>query len=291
MSERDKTPISSRRRALSMTSLALIVVGLVSYSLWTPGADLRDGRHNLGRNALWLGHGWLGDDGWFKRHKKEGQEPAFRDPKRIEALAVRLSTHQITDVYPHLCPTLYDGHVARVDPVQVERFLDGMAGVRVIPWVGGAWGNQASPEDPAWRRRFAASIAALMAAHPRLAGVHINIEPVPEGSEAFLVISQDQGRHEGVLQGAEASSNGCGWVLIEQRGVGDGGRLRTQGIQGWDAGERRAHPPHDASYGFREAPEPIRVEPVIHSLSGRLTRPESSPASRRAARASSNPGS
>jgi spore germination protein YaaH len=43
-------------------------------------------------------------------------------------------------------------------------------------------------ERPAWRARFIASTVALLAQHPRLAGVHLNIEPCPSGDRSFLAL-------------------------------------------------------------------------------------------------------
>ena len=35
----------------------------VCYWLWRPGSDTP--LPEFGNNAVWIGHGWLGDDGWF----------------------------------------------------------------------------------------------------------------------------------------------------------------------------------------------------------------------------------
>ncbi len=45
----------------------LLAAGLV-WLLWTPGLELRDGRHDRSSNAVWLAHGWLGADSWFTRY-------------------------------------------------------------------------------------------------------------------------------------------------------------------------------------------------------------------------------
>jgi len=73
-----------------------------------------------------------------------------------------------------------------VDALQTEAFLDAFEGFRVMPWIGGAWGVQAFPDDAAWRETFAQSVRDLLVAHPRLAGIHVNIEPCPSGNEHFL---------------------------------------------------------------------------------------------------------
>ncbi len=158
----------------------------MGYGLWEPGIDVRDGRHDLRQNGIWLQHGWLGADAWFERHRRVERIPEFRSEARVRALAEQLRAHGIRDVFPHVAPTNEDGSLPDVDPAQTERFLDAFEGYRVLPWIGGALGNQAFPTLPAWRERFAESVAALLRAHPRLGGVHINIEPCTAGSPSFL---------------------------------------------------------------------------------------------------------
>ena len=172
-------------RTMILLGAVLIVIAL-AYLLWSPGADIRDGRHDLGANAIWLSHGWLGGDEWFERHGKEAEKPRYRSPERIRELASLLEDHGITDAYPHLCPAEADGSLPPVDREQVKRFLESCPELRVLPWIGGARDDSAFPDDPAWRAGFAASAGQLLAAHPELAGVHVNIEPCPSGSQDFL---------------------------------------------------------------------------------------------------------
>jgi hypothetical protein len=172
------------RRVVVAVGVVVLVV-LVAYAVWSPGRDVRDGRHDVGRNGIWIGHGWLADDLWFKREDETDLIPQFRDPERIEALATLLRDHHITDVFAHLCPAQPDGRIPDVDHEQVERFLDAFDGFRVMPWVGGIAGSQPFP-DPSWRSTFVESVRALLEAHPRFAGVHVNIEPCPSGNAAFL---------------------------------------------------------------------------------------------------------
>jgi len=171
-----------RRLAPLIVAAALVL----AYALWSPGREVADGRHDRGRNALWLQHGWLGDDAWFARNRRD---PArFRSREAVAALAARLRAHGVTDVFPHLCPVDGDGGPAHTDDAQVERFLDGMDGVRVMPWVGGVFERHVFPDDPGFRRRFAAKVRRLLDAHPRLAGVHVNVEPWPSGHAGMLAL-------------------------------------------------------------------------------------------------------
>lgn len=161
------------------------VIGLL-YLLWSPGERIVDGRHDLRTNGIWLQHGWLGDDRWFERYRKDKE--LFRNDERIGELADLLSGHGVKYVYPHLCPCSSDGRIAAVDSIQTERFLDGFGDFSVIPWVGGVLDMNCSPESQQWRNNFVGSVIELFKAHPRLSGVQLNIEPMPTGNADFLVL-------------------------------------------------------------------------------------------------------
>lgn len=170
---------------------ALLAAGGIFWAVWTPGLALEDGRHDRGRNGIWLSHGWLGADAWFKG--REGDIPRFREPAAIEALAARLRDAHITDAFPHLAPAEADGSLPPADDAQVERLLAAMAGdggrpIRVIPWIGGVLGRDALIHSPRWREGFVASVLDLLERHPGLAGVQINIEPLPSGEQAYILL-------------------------------------------------------------------------------------------------------
>ncbi len=175
-------------KSLLRIALALsIVLGVPAllYLLWTPGAA---GECNKGQNAIWLGHGWLGDDSWFRRNSRDSTP--FRAPEKIAELMRHLKAQQIRFVYPHLCPALFTGPIASYDDSQGERFLDAAQkeGIEVIPWIGGVFGESARIEDSRWRTKFVASVAELLEKHPRLAGIQVNIEPLPSGNADFLLL-------------------------------------------------------------------------------------------------------
>jgi hypothetical protein len=178
---------AARRFPRALASLALLaLIGGAAYRWRSRGGDVRGGHHDLGHNGIWLQHGWLGDDHWFEVNNKVDRISSFRSPESIRQLGARLRSHHITDLFPHLCPSDRSGRIAAVDDAQVERFLDEVGPMRVLPWVGGTLGGSAHPDDVAWRNGFAASIAELLRSHPRLAGVQINIEPMPSGSADYL---------------------------------------------------------------------------------------------------------
>jgi hypothetical protein len=157
-----------------------------AYLTWTPGLDLRDGQHDRGHNGLWLAHGWLGADDWFIRNGKTNEYSKYREAPSIRELSEKLHRNHITDVFPHLCPAEAAGHLPSVDDKQVERLLDGLAGIRVMPWVGGPNGDNVRLGNAKWRSVFVDEVALLLQKHPRLFGVHLNVEPLPSGDTNFL---------------------------------------------------------------------------------------------------------
>ncbi len=167
-----------------------IVAGIpfLLYWLWSPGTGEECGRLDRGQNAIWLGHGWLGDDSWFQRNSRNVND--FRSVEKVERLAQQLKSQNIRFVYPHLCPAQFSGAIAPYDSVQVERFLDvtEAAGIAVIPWIGGVLGDSARLENRRWRQGFVDSVKKLLTMHPRLAGVQVNIEPLPSGNSDFLLL-------------------------------------------------------------------------------------------------------
>ncbi len=175
-------------RTLLLLLGTLSVLALI-FRVWTPGKIITDGRHDRGTNGIWMQHGWLGDDAWFKRY---GKDPArFRQAWSIIGVAQKLQRYGIRDVFPHLCPCQDNGQIANSDPAQVERFLDGFGDFRVMPWVGGVSGVQCFPQSAQWRSTFVSSVAGLMKRHPRLAGVHVNIEPLPSQAPGYLELLEE----------------------------------------------------------------------------------------------------
>lgn len=164
----------------------LLLAVWLGYQLWSPGLDVRDGRNDRSQNGIWLSHGWFGADRWFKENGLTKQLSYYRDPAQMRQLAEQLRRHHITDVFPHLCPAEPDGKLPAVDSAQVERFLDAFEGYRVLPWIGGPVGSSVRLNQLKWRIAFASNVQKFILAHPRLAGVQINVEPLPSGDPDFL---------------------------------------------------------------------------------------------------------
>jgi len=173
-----------------IVALAIVFGVLASgYWIWRPGSNAS--LPAFSDNAIWLGHGWLGDDGWFRRNDRNVAD--FRDVDKCTALLQRLRDNGIATVYPHLCPAQFNGRIAPCDDEQVERFLDiaTQCGIKVVPWIGGVLGESARPADERWRSNFVSSVDELLKMHPRLAGVQVNIEPMPSGDADFLKLLEE----------------------------------------------------------------------------------------------------
>lgn len=180
-------PESAPRRVAAVVAVA-VVAAAVAFLYWPRGLEIRDGRHDRGRNGVWIQHGWLGHRQWFVRYRKLHKLARLRDPARVRALARLLRRHHVRDVFPHLCPADRFGVIPEVDDRATARFLDELEGFRVMPWIGGVLGKNALPDDPRWRSAFTRSAVRLLGRHPRLAGVHVNIEPCPSGHASFLML-------------------------------------------------------------------------------------------------------
>jgi spore germination protein YaaH len=61
----------------------------------------------------------------------------------------------------------------------------------VIPWLGGPTGFSVRLHKPKWRNAFVANVQKLFVRHPKLAGVQINVEPMPSGDTDFLKLLEE----------------------------------------------------------------------------------------------------
>ncbi len=180
--------LPSRRRLMIYAGIFLLAAGF--YYAWSPGTIITDGRHDLHHNAIWMAHGYLGDDAWFTRNNKSDLLPACRDSIRLKQTAELFRRHHITDLFVHLCPANIDGSLPALDHDQAERLLDVFpeSEFRILPWVGGVSTDTAHIDDVAWRKQFAGSCRGLLSRHPRFAGIHVNIEPCASGNSNFLAL-------------------------------------------------------------------------------------------------------
>ncbi|HUR46138.1 MAG TPA: hypothetical protein VMZ27_09715, partial [Candidatus Saccharimonadales bacterium] len=78
--------ISGSVRRIAIGVGVIVLATILAYALWRPGLDFHDGRHDRGRNAIWLAHGWLGADEWFIRNNKTNEFAKYRSLTNIHAL-------------------------------------------------------------------------------------------------------------------------------------------------------------------------------------------------------------
>ncbi len=203
-------------RTVLAGALVVLAVGL-AMGLWQPGLEVRDGRHDLGRNGIWLAHGWMGADEWFIQNGKTNQFGRYRDADSLRHLAERMRRHHITDLFPHLCPADPAGRLPAWDPVHTERFLDAMVGFRVMPWIGGPRGSSARIHRPDWRTAYVVDVRRLLERHPRLAGVQVSVEPLTSGDADFLKCFPYAGGVGAVSPGSRSDTPGTGGPGLQPR--------------------------------------------------------------------------
>ncbi|PCJ54337.1 MAG: hypothetical protein COA79_22000 [Planctomycetota bacterium] len=168
------------------TFLFIVILALfVAYLIWTPGYIDRSKTIDMKKNGLWLAHGWIGADEWFEKYKKDKNK--YRTPESYNTLNSRIKTLNIEYIFPHLCPSTIQGKIAKYDNKAIESLLNN-TNVKVLPWIGGVLGGSAFPEKEYWRDNFVASIKILLDENPKLAGIHINIEPLPSGNKGFILL-------------------------------------------------------------------------------------------------------
>lgn len=177
-----------RKTVLRRLAVTLALPFLL-YASWRPGVRSSEGKFDLGRNGLWLAHGWMADDGWFVAHRRDRN--LYETPAARDRLRTTIIDNGITYVFPHLCPASRAGTLPAREPARIEALLDTLPDTKVLPWVGGVYERDCLLDSPAWRARFVAECAELLRQHPRLAGLHLNIEPMPDGTEVFLTLLEE----------------------------------------------------------------------------------------------------
>ncbi|WP_406483029.1 hypothetical protein [Streptomyces sp. NBC_01615] len=162
---------------LLLPTLAAGIALRVNYA-----GDLAPGTQTRNRDAIWLGHAWV--DG------RKGDAD-------VKALAARLRSTGIRDLYVHAGPLEHDGTL----PVTaypsagwliaaVHRQLDG---VRVQAWLG----DELASEGPVGLRleRDATRAAVVRSTRQILAagfdGVHFDLEPLHSGNRDYLSLLDD----------------------------------------------------------------------------------------------------
>jgi hypothetical protein len=141
--------------------------------------DPADGTHTRGKDAIWLGHAWV--DG----RKKDAD---------VTALARRLETTGIRDLYVHSGPLEHDGTLPESRYPRARWFVDAMRDaaprIRVQAWLGDVLATESPDgmrlERPGTRAAVVASTRQILAVG--FDGVHFDLEPLHSGDEDYLTL-------------------------------------------------------------------------------------------------------
>jgi hypothetical protein len=163
--------------------LALVAgAGTLLYVAQAPVGDTAPHPFNHDRNAVWVEHRWL-----ERRHS----EP------EMEALLAKLRARGMAYVYPHLIPFDASGRLPPHDREQMRAFLATARRVapdlKVLPWIGGLRRGYRRQRpgtvelgDLAQQQRMVAEVRGLV--DEGFDGVHVNVEPVDDGNDAYLAL-------------------------------------------------------------------------------------------------------
>lgn len=173
---------SEHRIALGLGVVAVLAAPVVASQV-SFGAQSDPALHDRGDNGVWLSSHWLHGD-------------AVTSPER---LALSLHALGVQRVYPDLGPIdgegwpgqrRADGTHRRYAPEAAADLLEGVAHaapeVSVLPRTGGLVGRDIRPGDADQRTGLAAHAAMLT--ELGAAGVHLEVDGVPDGSRSFLAL-------------------------------------------------------------------------------------------------------
>ncbi|MET9258298.1 hypothetical protein [Streptomyces sp. NPDC003717] len=172
-----------RRAALGLVLALLLPLLAAETALRINYAgDPADGTRTRHRDAIWLGHAWV--DG-----RKTDAD--------LAALARRLQTTGISDLYVHTGPLEHDGTLPASVYPKARWFLDGvhraLPGVRVQAYLGDVLATE-TPDG--MRLEKAATRAAVVRSARQVLdagyqGVHLDLEPLHSGDRNYLALLDD----------------------------------------------------------------------------------------------------
>jgi hypothetical protein len=171
-----------RRLLIGVGGMALVILGTAAYVSLSSYGDANAHPFNQDRNAVWIEHRWL-------EHEIA--------PGEIEALLDNLGRRGIQYVFPHVIPFDRDGRLPAHSREQMRAFLRvahaRSKAMKVLPWVGGlrvgyrrTRRGTIDLDDLGQRQRIIAECRGLI--DEGFDGIHLNIEPVPNGDDAFLAL-------------------------------------------------------------------------------------------------------
>jgi hypothetical protein len=183
--EAAKPPPPPHRRRLRRLTLALVLALLVpllaaeSALRLNYTGDPQNGTYTRNRDAIWLGHAWV--DG-----RKTDAD--------VTALADRLKTTGIRDLYVHAGPLEHDGTLPKSVHPKASRLITAIhraaPGLRVQAWLGDVLATEGPTgmrlERPATRAAVVASTRQILATG--FDGVHFDLEPLHSGDRDYLTL-------------------------------------------------------------------------------------------------------
>ncbi|MEU0849395.1 glycosyl hydrolase family 18 protein [Streptomyces flaveolus] len=185
-----RKPPAGKRRFRRIRRTALVVLLVLLVPLLTAETALRvnymgdpaDGTYTRNRDAIWLGHAWI-----------DGR----KDDADVTALARRLKTTGIRDLYVHTGPMEHDGTLPKSLYPKAAWLTDAvhreMPGVRVQAFLGDVLATE-SPDG--MRLEEAATRAAVVRSARQVLdvgydGVHLDLEPLHSGDRNYLSLLDD----------------------------------------------------------------------------------------------------
>ncbi|WP_405973890.1 hypothetical protein [Streptomyces sp. NBC_00988] len=167
-----------RRSALALVlALLLPILGAEIALRVNYVGEPSDGTYTRGQDAIWLGHAWV--DG----RKTDGD---------VAALARRLKSTGIRDLYVHSGPLEHDGTLPESDYPKAAWLIESvhreLPGVRVQAWLGDKLATE-SPDglrlqNASTRTAIVASTRQILAAG--FEGAHFDLEPLHSGDANYL---------------------------------------------------------------------------------------------------------
>lgn len=159
---------------LLLPTLAAAIALRVNYT-----GDPADGTHTRDRDAIWLGHAWV-----------DGR----KTDKDVTALAARLKTTGIRDLYVHSGPLEHDGTLPKSSYPRARWLITALHSaapqIRVQAWLGDKLANETP--DGLHLERAATRAAVVRSTREILAtgfhGVHFDLEPLHSGDQDYLTL-------------------------------------------------------------------------------------------------------
>jgi hypothetical protein len=174
------------RRARCSVLCLLAAMGVLIACHLAQAVELKPGAFDRGDNALWMRRHWM----------HEGPTTA-----EITALVESLRARGIRRIYPFLGPMDREGWPGWRSKAGLVRYVPDRAGaflaeihrlapeIRVVPWTGGNLDSDVHLQDETQRRGFAGHARRLIELGAD--GVHLNVEPLKSGTDAYLELLRE----------------------------------------------------------------------------------------------------